>query len=285
MAKVGLSSDQPLVVTPDLLIRISTISAQFREQARKDLLISRKLSPADYRTSQDLLHAAETIHDAERYRLERVADEMESLEREKWEIVFSDGLSTEIPFEDIQHLPNIGPERIVRISMNLGGYLKDHRLSITFAKSGMFTNTFECLIESTPTIARAARDALKTQILAARESWWLAREPKFMIPVSFGLVLILSVGPAIAIVSNGLSPISRNDIPWFGALLLTSFILGGFLGGSVTKVWDWLFPRVLYKIGAGVNDYSMRSKVRTALFWTVPVFGIGLPVIVNIATK
>ncbi len=66
----------------------------------------------------------------------------------------------------------------------------------------------------------------------------------------------------------------------FFSLQLVAVILAFFFDKKISKIWEWLFPKITFMFGDAEVDGKKRAKIRLALV-TMPITSVILPVLVD----
>lgn len=282
---VSYAHAKPVQVDAALLTKIEKCVASYFSGAKERILAG---TPYNLNEIPDAQTASAKAADAEKKRdydsrrkYENIAAEFNKLDQILYSIILSDSTSiSNIPLDELISLSNSPAERVISLTVSNGGYGENH-FTIRFRDRYGTSVDFSC--QSSLALARQLRACIQAHLESSTRPWWMMRNSKFIWTIWATILAITNsstIWSGIQTFQNGKSvEVSQSEA--FGALqiLLGSVFVGGLLivvfMATLTNTWNWVFPKVEFVWGGGEQSWSARNRVRTFVFWTLPVVMIG----------
>lgn len=271
---------KPLAFSPLFVQKFIDLTELFKRR-----LVAYVVTDAGYNAAQITSAAdADALYEADRKSsLYWLASALHQIEQTAWSLRLKDDTSINtIDTPGMLSLPNVGRQQIMYA--RYGNRSSACELFVRFSNH-MFVAGIEVGLAGPYELIQQFRSELETLFSAYTQPWWPIRDGRFLLwPAALAIVLLNSFS-AMSIL-NGKSQPNNEFLARFVfgvALPLGSVLL--FLGVPLTlfltRCWNWVFPKVDFIFGGGVNSSEIRRNVRRAL-WVVPIIMLLFPVVTNL---
>jgi len=240
------------------------------------------LSPNDLNSKEDVLRGYE---ETEFWKVpddvRALANEFEKITKYKYDVKLKSGLNlTNIGMDQLLSLPNAPNNPIVQITTSNNSYI--YGFSIDWNTDRDYLPTFVNL-RGPFQLVDHFNSQITSRLMACTNVWKSAREfwPRFIVSASVAIVFAYATTGIDKKIANMIEP---NDLAFrTGFVIFCSLTLAYVLTISIFSylrdLIKSLVPLVEFRIGGGVERAANREGVRRIFFWTIPVLGIILPLL------
>lgn len=281
---INASFNRALKIDQDVLSKIESFILKFYKDAREKVLSETPYTTVeipDAETAASKAEDADQVRDyAKRRELDSIRDRIMNLDEIFYTVVLSDSTTiTDISLQQVLDLSNSPAERISALFVTNKGYSENH-FSIKFLESHNSCVEIKCT--SDLALARQLKSSIKNELDNATRGWWPLRRGA-VVWGSWILFLTLinlnGIRKGIDLIEGESTSLGADQVGGVFLLVFGVIFISG-VGGvllvmAATKLWDWMFPKVEFVWGGGKNLFDFRNKVRSFVFWTVPVTLIG----------
>lgn len=291
---VSAQFNRAIKVDENLLKRIEGCSSEFFQRARESILSETQYSVKEFPDSSSVKAKMEEAdarreYDAARsYR--KLYDELRHLDKLQYNVILADATVIDnITLDEILELSNSRAEEVISLSISNKGY-GDHHFNIRFLHRHGSCVEFSC--QSDLAIGRQLKSCLMQHLESATRPWWYVQKGNFGWPIFIGAMILLNISNVASGIENLTSKstgIQSNQAWGMVQVAIGGLFLLGLAGAALTAMlshgWNWLFPKIEYAWGGGLNRTRSKDAARKIVFWTVPVTLIGSAIIGAIAGK
>lgn len=290
---VSYSHAKPVQVDAALLTKIEKCVGSYFSGAKERILAG---TPYNLNEIPDAQTANAKAADAEekrdydsRRKYENIAREFQKLDQISYSVVLADSTSiSDIPLDELINLSNSPAERVISLAVSNGGYGENH-FTIRFRDHYGTSVDFSC--QSSLALARQLRACIQSHLESSTRPWWMLRNSKFIWTVWAAILALTNsstIWSGIQTFRNGQSvEISQSETVGALQILMGSIFVGGLaiiiFMATLTKTWNWVFPKIEFVWGGGEQSWNARNRVRTFVFWTLPVVMIGGAILSTLA--
>jgi hypothetical protein len=280
-SSLSLNWTRPLVVDEGALRAFLEVVSAFICAAKVDASASAGLAPAEATTAGHIAAIADAVDDGDRRNeLMALSRSFKDIERIAFSVRLRNNITLRhMSLEEVLSLPNVGERTVTSVSLSNDS--SKYSISIEWPSSA-YTWSNATLRGPYNLVDRFERE-LRDRFAEHTSSWAALRaagtKRALCLSVFFvASIVVFGILNQILVHYNFSKPITLTQYVISGSeSILIAFFSGAFWLFEGNRLIDWLVPSVEFQFGGGGPLNRRRASIRRALFWTVPVLGIVLP--------